>query len=71
TYVIAQIKDATGRIVALGTTLADVKAGATKPVPVAFLGLPAGTYTVTIYVWSSLTTPTALAPPTTFTITVS
>jgi hypothetical protein len=71
TYVIVQIKDATGKIAALGITMADVRAGATRSVPVAFLGLPAGTYTVTIYVWDSLTTPTALAPTTTFTITVS
>jgi len=71
-YVIAQIKDATGKVVALGLTAADVRAGATKSVPVAFLGIATpGTYTVTVYVWSSVTEPTPLAPTTTFDITVT
>jgi len=70
--VLAQIKDSAGRIVAIGLTLADVKAGATKNVQVAFLGIATpGTYTVTIFVWSSITEPTALAPTTTFTIVVT
>ncbi len=71
-YVISQIKDAKGSVIAVGMTMADVGAEATRSVPVAFLGIATpGTYTVTIYVWSDITAPTALAPTTTFTITVS
>lgn len=70
-YVIAQIKDEMGRIVAIGITMADIWAGEMKSVPVAFLGIPAGKYIITLYVWSCLTTPTALAPIMTFTITIS
>jgi hypothetical protein len=71
-YVIAQVKDATGKVVALGLTAADVKAGATKAIPVAFLGITApGRYTVTVYVWSSIAEPTPLALPTTFAITIT
>jgi hypothetical protein len=70
-YVIAQIKDSTGGVTAMGITAADVGAGATKDVPVAFLGLATpDIYTVTLFVWSSITDPTALAPKTTFTITI-
>jgi len=71
-YVLAQIKDATGRVVAIGLSQPDVAAGATKNVAVPFLGIATpGTYTVTIFVWSSITDPVAWAPTTTFTIVVT
>jgi hypothetical protein len=71
--VIAQITDSPGKIVTSpGITMADVKAAVSKNVPVAFLGISAaGTYTVTIYVWDNISTPTALAPMTTLAITVT
>jgi len=71
-YLIAQIKEATGRVAAMGITAADIGAGATKDVPVAFLGIATpDTYTVILFVWSSTTNPTPLAPKTTFTITIA
>jgi hypothetical protein len=74
TYVLAQIKDSTSRVVALGLTAADVRGGATRAVPVyAFLGIATeGTYTVTMFIWSSITDQgTPLAPTTTFNITIT
>jgi len=70
-YVIVQIKDAKGTVVAIGLTAADIKALTTKNVPVAFIGIATpGTYSATIFVWSSITEPMALATPTTFSFTV-
>jgi len=70
--VIAQIKDSSGRVVALGLAAVDVAAGATKAVQVPFLGITtAGTYTVTMFVWDNIATATPLAPTTTLSITVS
>jgi len=71
-YVIAQIKDTSGNIVAMGLTAADVSGGAVKVVPVAFIGVAnAGTYTVTIFVWSSIQNPTPYAPTSAFTFTAT
>jgi hypothetical protein len=71
-YVIAQIKDSSGNVVAVGLTAADVSGGAVKAVPVAFVGLAnAGTYTATIYVWSGIQNPTPLAPTNAFTFTAT
>jgi len=71
-YVISQIKNSAGIVVATGITAADVGAGVTKDVPVVFLGIAtSGTYTVTTFVWSSITDPTALAPITSFSITIA
>jgi len=70
--VIAQIKDSSGRVVALGLAAADIAAGAVKAVQVPFIGVnTAGTYTVTLFVWDNIATATPLAPTTTFNITVS
>jgi hypothetical protein len=71
-YVLVQIKDASGNVAAIGLTAADVAGGATKSVPVAFVGLSAaGTYTATILVWSDITGPVPYAPTTVLVITVT
>ena len=71
-YVLAQIKGTSGNAAGIGLTAADVRGGATKSVPVAFLGIStAGTYTATIFVWSSITEPTPYAPTTVLVITVT
>jgi len=71
-YAIAQIKDASGTVVAIGLTAADVGAGATKSVPIAFTGISGpGTYTATIFVWDGIKSPTPLAPTSVLVITVT
>jgi len=71
-YVLAQIKGSSGNVAAIGLTAADVRGGATKSVPVAFLGMStSGTYTATIFVWSSITEPTPYAPTTVLVVTVT
>jgi len=70
--VLTQIKDASGTIVSIGLTAADMGAGATKSVPVAFTGISSpGTYTATIFVWDGIKSPTPLAPTSVLVITVT
>ncbi|MDA7941831.1 MAG: hypothetical protein MPJ02_06150 [Nitrosopumilus sp.] len=69
---IVQITDAEGTVVHISWASEDVAAGGVFVPSVPWVPPGPGTYTVTTFVWSSLSgSPEALAPPSTATITVS
>jgi hypothetical protein len=71
-YVLVQIRDGTGSVVAIGLTAADVNGGATKAVPIAFTGISTpGSYAAGIYIWDSISNPTPLSPTSVLVITVT
>ncbi|QUC64888.1 hypothetical protein NsoK4_00975 [Nitrosopumilus sp. K4] len=70
TYLV-QIQDSNNSVVSLSWITGSLETGQTFSPAVSWIPTSSGKYTATVFVWNSLTKPTALSPPVEFSINVS